>query len=82
MNRAAGPYNGHRYPTFFVTNFSLEKELSIVFGKRMAVRAGVTNLFNRFNPRYVDANVNSPSFMQFSDSSGRAFVGRVRLLKK
>src|SRR6185436_6518199 len=59
----AGPYNGFTMPTFFSTNFSLEKEIPIVFGKRMAVRLGITNLFNRFNPRYVDANVNSPTYL-------------------
>ncbi len=78
----AGAYNGRRMPAFFSTNFSLEKEIPIVFNKRMAVRLGVTNLFNRFNPRYVDANVNSPAYGRFSDSSGRGFTGRVRLLKK
>lgn len=78
----AGPYNRLAMPAFFSTNFSLEKEIPIIFGKRMAVRLGVTNMFNRFNPRYVDANVNSPTFMRFSDSSGRGFSGRVRLLKK
>jgi hypothetical protein len=78
----AGPYNGMSLPPYFSTNFSLEKEIRVILGKRIAVRLGVTNLFNRFNPRYVDANVNSPNYLHLSDSSGRAFVGRVRLLKK
>jgi outer membrane receptor for ferrienterochelin and colicin len=78
----AGPYNGGRFPMHFVTNFSLEKELPFVFGRRLAVRAGVLNLLNRFNPRYVDTNVNSPTFLGFSDSSARHFVGRLRLVKK
>ena len=69
-------------PVYFVTNFNAEKEIPIPFGKKIAFRAGVTNLFNRFNPRYVDANVNSPHFMTFSESSGRHFVARVRILKK
>ncbi len=82
LNRVAGGYNSHTMPAYFVTNFNAEKEIPIPFGKRMAFRVGVTNLFNRFNPRYVDANVDSPHFMSFSESSGRHFVARVRILKK
>jgi hypothetical protein len=78
----AGPYNGGRFPMHFVTNFSLERELPFVLGRRLSVRAGVLNLLNRFNPRYVDTNVNSPTFMGFSDSSARHFVGRLRLVRK
>jgi outer membrane receptor for ferrienterochelin and colicin len=82
LNRAIGGYNSHTMPAYFVTNVNVEKEIPIPFGKRMAFRVGVTNLFNRFNPRYVDANVNSPLFMTFSESSGRHLVARVRILKK
>ncbi len=78
----AGPYNSRTMPMYFSTNFSLEKEIPMVFGKRVAIRLGVTNLFNRFNPRFVDANIDSPTFLRLSESSGRAFSGRVRLLKK
>ena len=84
LNRIAGGYNDHSMPAHFVTNASVEKEIPIPFNrnKRVAFRVGVTNLFNRFNPRFVDANVNSPYFMTFSDSSNRHFVARVRILKK
>jgi outer membrane receptor for ferrienterochelin and colicin len=82
LQRIVAGYNSMRYPAFFVTNFSVEKEVPVVFGKRVAVRVGVTNLLNRFNPRFVDPNVNSPTFLRFSDSSSRAFVARVRLLNK
>ena len=82
LNRVVGGYNSRTMPVYFVTNFNAEKEIPIPFGKRIAFRAGVTNLFNRFNPRYVDANVNSSRFMTFSESSGRHFVARVRLLRK
>ncbi len=80
--RIAGPYNGGRFPMHFVTNFSLEKEIPFLFGKRLGVRVGVLNLLNRFSPRFVDTNVNSPTFMEFSDSSDRHFVGRLRLVKR
>jgi hypothetical protein len=82
FGHVVGPYNGSSMPTFVSTNFSIEKEIPIVFGKRMAIRLSATNLFNRFNPRYVDANVHSPTFLHYSDSTGRAFSGRVRILKK
>jgi outer membrane receptor protein involved in Fe transport len=82
LNRIVGGYNARAMPIFFVTNVSVEKELPIPFNKRVAVRLGVTNLFNRFNPRFVDANVNSPYFGAFTDSSARHFVGRVRILKR
>jgi outer membrane receptor for ferrienterochelin and colicin len=78
----AGDYNGDRFPIHFVTNFSLEREVPFAFGRRLAVRVGVLNLLNRFNPRYVDTNVNSPTFMEFSDSSARHFVGRLRLVRR
>jgi outer membrane receptor protein involved in Fe transport len=82
LNRIVDGYNAQTMPVFFVTNVSVEKELPIPFNKRIAVRLGVTNLFNRFNPRFVDANVNSPYFGAFTDSSARHFVGRVRILKR
>jgi len=82
FNRLIGGYNQRNMPVYFSTNASLEKEVPIVFGKRMAIRLGVTNLFNRFNPRFVDTTLGSPTFLHFSDSSPRAFVGRVRLIKK
>jgi outer membrane receptor protein involved in Fe transport len=84
LNHIVGGYNNRTIPAHFVTNVSVEKEIPIPFqsGKRMAFRVGVTNLFNRFNPRFVDANINSPRFLTFSDSSNRHFVARVRILKK
>jgi outer membrane receptor protein involved in Fe transport len=84
LNRIAENYNSRQLPAFFVTNASVEKQIPIPLGrgKRVALRVGVTNLFNRFNPRSVDTNVNSPYFMTFSDSSDRHFSARVRILKK
>jgi hypothetical protein len=82
LHRTIGDYNGHRLPAFFTAKFSIEKEVPVIFGQRMAVRIGVTNMLNRFNPGFVNANLNSPDFMQFSGSPGRAFVGRVRLIRK
>jgi outer membrane receptor protein involved in Fe transport len=84
LNRIVGAYNNSRMPAFFVTNASIEKELPIPLrsGKRVAVRVGVTNLFNQFNPRFIDTNVNSPTYKGLSDSSARHFSARLRILKK
>ena len=86
LNQVVGEYNGHQMPVYFVTNASVEKQLPIPLGrgKRMAFRVGVTNLFNRFNPRFVNSNVNSivNSNFPLSDSSSRHFSARVRILKK
>jgi outer membrane receptor protein involved in Fe transport len=84
LNHIVGGYNAKNMPTFFTTNASLEKQIPIPFanGKRVALRVGVTNLFNHFNPRFVDANVNSPNYGLFTDSSRRHFVARIRILKK
>src|SRR5262245_7055396 len=84
LNHVVGEYNGSHLPVYFVTNASVEKQIPIPMGKgkRVALRVGVTNLFNRFNPRSVDTNVNSPYYLSFSDSSQRHFSARVRILKK
>lgn len=84
LNHVVGGYNSRHLPAYFVTNASVEKQIPIPLGKgkRMAFRIGVTNLFNRFNPRFVDRNVNSPHFLALSDSSRRHFSARVRILKK
>ena len=81
QHHALGAYNASRLPTYFVVNASFEKEVPTFFGKRMAVRVGALNLFNRFNPRFVDANVNSATYGKLSDSTGRGFVARLRILK-
>ena len=67
-------------PVYFVVNVSIEKIVPTVFGKRMAVRVGVLNALNRFNPRFVDTNPGSPTFMKFTDSSGRGLVARLRVV--
>jgi outer membrane receptor protein involved in Fe transport len=84
LNRVVGEYNSRQMPAYFVTNASVEKQIPIPLGrgKRMAFRVGVTNVLNRFNPRFVNWNVNSPYFLSLSDSSSRHFSARVRILKK
>jgi outer membrane receptor protein involved in Fe transport len=83
LNHIVDGYNANQMPVYFVTNASVEKEIPIPLGKgkRVAFRVGVTNLFNRFNPRFVETNVNAAP-RSFSDSSSRHFSARVRILKK
>src|SRR5262249_103100 len=84
LNHGIGVYNSNKIPAVVAVNASLEKELVIRLGngKRVAFRLGVTNLFNHFNPRTVDPNIDSPNFLRFTDSSRRHFVARLRILKK
>ena len=82
LQRKLGIYNAERLPAFFVINFNVEREIPFLGGRRLGVRIGVTNLLDRFNPRFVDSVQTSPTFMKFSDSSGRGFVGRLRVLKR
>jgi outer membrane receptor protein involved in Fe transport len=84
MHQLAEGYNRRQLPVYFATNASVEKQIPIPLGKgkRVAFRVGVTNLFNRFNPRYVDQNINSPYFLSLADSSQRHFSARIRILKK
>ena len=80
FNHAVGAYNAARLPAYIVLNASFEREAPTFFNKRLAVRVGVLNLLGRFNPRFIDLNVNSPTFGKFSDSSGRGFVARLRVV--
>jgi outer membrane receptor protein involved in Fe transport len=80
-NHVVGGYNAARFPTFFVVNGSFEKVLPLPFRKRMALRVGMLNILDRFNPRSIDLNVNSPTYGKYSDSTGRAFVARLRIVK-
>jgi outer membrane receptor for ferrienterochelin and colicin len=82
LGRLEGGYNTERYPAFFTMNASVEKEIPAPRGKRLALRLGVVNLMNRFNPTFVDNDIDSPTFGSFSNSSGRNFIGRLRILQK
>jgi hypothetical protein len=74
-----GAPGSRRFPTYYALNLSLERRFTI-FGFQWALRGGVDNLTGRANPAYVDSNVDSPHFLLYSGTMGRAFTGRVRLL--
>jgi len=74
-----GAPGSRRFPEYFTLNLSLERRFTIL-GFQWALRGGMDNVTGRQNPAYVDANINSPHFLAFSGSQGRAFTGRIRLL--
>jgi outer membrane receptor for ferrienterochelin and colicin len=84
LNHVIGGYNTNKMPAFVSVNASLEKQIPIPFGngKRVAFRLGVTNLFNHFNPRTVDPNLDSPNFLRLSILLSWHFVLRRRILNK
>lgn len=69
----------HRFPTYFTLNLHLEKRFHL-FGYYWALRGGFDDITGRSNPVVVNADVNSPQFLRFSGSSGRAFTSRIRFL--
>jgi len=68
-----------RFPDFGSVNLHVEKRFHL-FGFEWALRAGFNNITNRQDPIYVDNNIDSPTFGQFSDFNRRAFTGRIRFL--
>ncbi len=74
-----GPADRLRFPAYFSLNMALEKRITL-FGFRWQVRAGFDDITNRHNPAAVDNNIDSPTFLTYSSSDGRALTGQVRLL--
>lgn len=75
-----GPRNIERFPTFFSSDLQATRPLSIPLGdRRLKARAGVAifNLFNHYNPRDVQNNINSSSFGSFSNDSWREYRGKL-----
>ena len=74
-----GPRNVQRFPTFSSFDFQVTRQISLpLFGKRRSARVGggVFNLFNHFNPRDVQNNVDSVRFGGFFNSSWREYRGK------
>lgn len=68
-----------RFPGFFSLSVHIERRSSLL-GFQWALRAGLDNLTNHHNPSVVNSNVDSPHFLTYGGSLGRALVGRIRLL--
>lgn len=73
------PPNDRRFPTYFSLNLFLEKRVHAL-GAFWAVRAGFVNITDHNNPLFVNGDINSPEFLTFSGSQGRAFTTRIRFL--
>jgi hypothetical protein len=74
-----GPRNDQRFRRFNSVDFQALKEFSIPFrGKEHKVKAGVGvfNLFNSFNPRDVQNDLDSSRFGQFFNGPNRTFRGK------
>ncbi|PYV65544.1 MAG: hypothetical protein DMG97_32040 [Acidobacteria bacterium] len=74
-----GLRNDQRFRRFNSVDFQALKEFSIPFrGKEHKVKAGfgVFNLFNSFNPRDVQNDVDSSRFGQFFNGPNRTFRGK------
>ncbi len=74
-----GPADRLRFPAYFSLNMALERRITL-FGFRWQLRAGFDDITDRHNPAAVDNNIDSPTFLTYSSSSGRALTGQVRLL--
>jgi hypothetical protein len=69
----------HRFPDFFSLDLFLERRFHL-FGYEWALRGGFDNITGRRNPAVVVNNIDSPQFLTFEQSQGRAFTGRIRFL--
>jgi hypothetical protein len=76
-----GEPNSQRFPDYFNLGTYLEKRFPL-FGLNWAVRGGFDNITGHQNPTVVNNNIDSPQFLQFSQSSGRSFTARIRFLGK
>lgn len=72
-----GPRNQLRYPRFVSADLQVLREIRLpVKEKHARVGFGVYNLFNRFNPRDVQNDVDSLRSGQFFNGIGRTFHGK------
>jgi TonB dependent receptor-like, beta-barrel/Carboxypeptidase regulatory-like domain len=74
-----GPRNDQRFRRFNSVDFQALKEFSIPFrGKEHTVKVGlgVFNLFNSFNPRDVQNDLDSSRFGRFFNGPNRTFRGK------
>ncbi len=70
-----------RFPAYFSFNPAVERRF-FFFGYEWALRAGIENITGRLNPQFVNNNIDSAQFGQFSGTAHRTFNGRIRFLGK
>ena len=73
------PLNNMRFPRFFSFSPYIEKRFTL-HNYNLALRGGFDNVTSNRNPTAVNNNIDSPSFLTFSNFDRRAFVARVRFL--
>jgi hypothetical protein len=79
QQQLVGPPGSRRFPEYFSLNIHLEKRFRFL-GAYWAVRGGFNNITGHGNAAFVNNNINSPQFLTFSDTAGRAFTTRIRFL--
>jgi len=79
MRDFVGPRNDHQFRRFESLDLQALKELKLPFGhkeRRVKVGLGVYNVFNRFNPRDVQNDLDSSRFGQLFNGPNRTFRGK------
>jgi len=72
-----GPRNQLRFPRFVSTDLQVLREIRLpIKDKHARVGFGVYNVFNRFNPRDVQSDLDSLRFGEFFNGVGRTFHGK------
>jgi hypothetical protein len=74
-----GPRNDLRFPRFASTDVQVLREITLPFsGKERHALIGATvfNIFNRYDPRDVQSDVDSYRFNQFFNGPGRVYRGK------
>jgi hypothetical protein len=74
-----GPVDSYRFPAYLEWNVDLERRLRF-HGQMWALRIGLNNITDHFNPDSVNGTVESSQFMQFYGGQRRALVFRTRWL--
>lgn len=77
LREFVGSRNELRYPRFFSADLQVLREIRLpVKEKHARVGFGVYNIFNRFNPRDVQNDVDGSRSGQFFNGVGRSFHGK------
>jgi outer membrane receptor protein involved in Fe transport len=74
-----GSANAFRYPSHFELDLAIERRITLR-RHHWALRVGVDNITNHFNPTTVNANIASDRFGQFYGGQDRLLIARLRWL--
>ena len=73
------PLQRLRFPRYFALNTYIEKRFNLL-KYSLALRMGWDNVTNNRNPGSVDSNIDSATYLHFSNLDRRTFVARIRFL--